>query len=276
MPNHLVLVRHGESEGNYARGRAKRGDDSLFTDEYRNRADHQHRLTPRGVEQARIAGRWVTQFVLGTFDLEHFDRYYCSPYIRPMETAGNLGLPMNDEGWRLSYLVRERDYGDMEGLTPSEFIEHYPHSAKKRSVDPLFWKPPGGESYAEVAETRVREMYDTFHREIPGGSVIIVAHGEFLKSNRLALEQPTTEQWEQWEDDPAYKMDNCRAMHYTRINPETGEVDPHMRWMRSVCPWKTPDDPGEWHEFGRQTYSSDRLLEIVEAVPRLIVPGPQF
>lgn len=268
MPNHLVLLRHGESEPNIARRAAKLGNISLYTAEFRARPDYRHRLTERGVEQAQVTGGWITRHVLEEFNLPYFDRNYVSPPIRAVETAGNLYLPTN-EPWRMSYLVRERDYGDIDGMTNEEYETKYPDNAKKRKLDPLFWRPPGGESILEVAETRVRELYDTFHREVPGGSVIISTHGEFMWANRLAIEQPMPEEWDAWEADPSLHIDNCSVLHYTRVNPESGDVMPYIGWVRRVTPWINPDDPGQWEAVPRQMYSSEDLLAMAESVPRL-------
>lgn len=57
MPDRLVLVRHGLSEGNYARDMSKSGDMSYFDDNFRERPGHEWRLMPEGVEQAKRAGQ---------------------------------------------------------------------------------------------------------------------------------------------------------------------------------------------------------------------------
>jgi broad specificity phosphatase PhoE len=58
MPRDLLVVRHGESEGNVAQAAVKRGDDSLM-----RQLDTVHtelwRLSPLGRRQARAAGEWV-------------------------------------------------------------------------------------------------------------------------------------------------------------------------------------------------------------------------
>lgn len=269
MPYHFVLVRHGESEANKVREAASKGDASYTTD-FMERADSHHRLTPKGVEQSEVAGKWIQKHILDAFDLSTFDRSYCSPFVRAAETAAHLQLPLK-QGWRLEYMVRERDFGDIEGITKEQFEQIYPQSAQKRIIDPLFWKPPGGESIAELAETRVREMYHTFHREVAEGSVIVVSHGLFLLANKLALEQPTPLDWGQWATSEAQKMHNCQILHYTRINPKTGEVSPYVRWARSICPWQVAEDEaGEWYEFTRKKYTNDELLSYAQKVSHLL------
>ena len=55
----LVLVRHGESEGNVAYQRSKMGDASMYSGEFLRRHSGQWRLTDQGIEQAEAAGAWL-------------------------------------------------------------------------------------------------------------------------------------------------------------------------------------------------------------------------
>lgn len=59
MPLNLVLVRHGESEGNVAMHFSKRGDHTLFSQEFMNRHSSTWRLTDTGIAQAELAGFWI-------------------------------------------------------------------------------------------------------------------------------------------------------------------------------------------------------------------------
>jgi broad specificity phosphatase PhoE len=267
MPLHFVLVRHGESEANLARDYAKKGNDTYFTDEYRKRADRLSRLTPKGVEQAAAAGKWIQKFIIEPYLPNGFERYYCSPYTRTMETAGSLGLPNAD--WRLSFLLRERDWGDIEGLTRDEFAKTYPDSIAKQKRDPLLWKPPGGESIMEMTESRVREVYDMCHRELADSSVINVTHGEFMWGNRYALEHPTIDEWMEWEKDPKQDLHNCQILHYSRVNPQSGEISKNIEWFRSVDPYNEPDTAGEWQQIIKREFTNSQLLDFAESMPRL-------
>src|SRR3990167_8242342 len=94
MPNHLVLVRHGESEGNVVARAGKAGNHQLFTDEFFERPGHEWRLTDTGVEQAKAAGLWIGRFLLSVYPElnDGFGVYYTSPHIRTRETAGHLAI----------------------------------------------------------------------------------------------------------------------------------------------------------------------------------------
>jgi NAD+ kinase len=68
MPLDLVLVRHGESEGNVASRFAEAGDNSVFSEEFCNRHNSRLRLTDRGRQQASAAGDWIKRNIGDHFD----------------------------------------------------------------------------------------------------------------------------------------------------------------------------------------------------------------
>lgn len=62
MPIDLVLVRHGESEGNLAHQRAHAGDHSVFSNvHFKAKHNPQWRLTDKGCEQAIAAGKYLKE-----------------------------------------------------------------------------------------------------------------------------------------------------------------------------------------------------------------------
>lgn len=270
MPEHLVLVRHGESEGNLVRSAYKAGDNSYLTENFRDRPGHEWRLTPQGEEQAQAAGIWIQEHILSVNGLQNFDRYYYSPHRRTRETAAHLGI--HGAQWRLNRLLREREWGELGGLVEAEHKTQYPNNYGWMKRDPLNWAPPGGESIAQVADNRVREFFDTLQRdqqEKDVNSVLGVTHGELLWATRLVLEYMHNDDYDDAENDPGRKINNCQVIHWTRINPVTGELEPYLRWNRSVWPWKNPDDEGVWQESARRTLTNEQLLAEATTLPRL-------
>lgn len=91
LPIEIVLVRHGEAEGNLAHSQSQKGDDSLWTPEFmvwtifklllnkNQKARHtsSYRLTDRGREEAKIAGDYIRENIT-----EQFDQHFVSEYIR--------------------------------------------------------------------------------------------------------------------------------------------------------------------------------------------------
>jgi len=257
MPKDLILIRHGHSEGNLAVETAKRGDNSFYTPEFRERPGHQWRLTKDGCQQATTTGKWLQRNIGGDFD-----RYYVSPYIRTRETAGLLDIP-NAE-WRISQRLRERDWGDIDAIPLVEFKKIFPHNALRKEIDALYWRPPGGESIADV-RMRVRSFFDTLHRECADKKVVVVTHGEFMWAMRAELEYLNDEQWIAADKDPKMKIYNTQVLHYSKTDPSGQNNTHYLGWVRSVCPWKKDVDSG-WQKIARKKYTGQELLKQVNKV----------
>lgn len=261
MPNDLVIVRHGHSEGNLVMGNVKKGDDSFLTAEFREVPGHRWRLTSEGREQARAAGEWIRQHID-----KRFDRYYASPFVRTMETAALLDLTQAE--WRLDQRLRERDWGEINSVPPGEHRSLYPQNALIKKIDALYWRPPAGESIADV-RLRVRSFFDTMHRECEGQTVIVVTHGEFMSAARASLEYMSDSDWVAADSDRAFKIHNTHIYHYSRRDPETGEIGKYTNWRRSVCPLRDNTDSG-WTRIVRKRFSNEELLEQVNAIEPII------
>lgn len=264
MPNDLVLVRHGQSEANIVQGLLKIEEDAMPPESFLGRHDTHMRLTPDGVEQARAAGRWLLEnFPKG------FDRYYVSPLMRTVETAGSLAINgswVKDDRWR------ERDWGEYSALNEVQKIERYELSHRLKQQHEWFWCPPGGESLATGVRLRFEDILDTLHRETAGQRVIAVTHGETMRVVRYVLERMDPDEWLEDIERDDRKMNNCQVLHYTRTNPQGGEVMPHMQWFRSICPWDSSKswNGGDWITIPpRRRYSDDELLESAASHARL-------
>lgn len=236
LPKNLLLVRHGESQGNVANAAAKVNDYSHFTEEFMNRPGRAWSLSDTGVLQAQAAGKWLRENLNLIEGYEHDEaRFYTSPLVRTMQTAGWLDLPAQAEGeamWRKNRAVRERDWGDIELLPKSVYKEKYPASARKQELDPLYWRPPGGESIADVAGNRVRDFFDTLHRECEDNTVVAVTHGEYIRATHLVITRADDEEYAAWDDISSMRIKNCEIFHYSRYD-EHGVLHRKLnRWRR--------------------------------------------
>jgi uncharacterized phosphatase len=151
----LTLVRHGQTEWNLAR-RIQGSTDIPLND--KGRAD------------ARTAADALSA------SAHHV--IYASPLIRARETAeiiaGELGL----EGPVLDRDLREREFGEGEGMLVPDYIEKYGD-----------WHAvvPGAETLEEVGERALaaldRIARDSRRRSAPAAeSVIVVAHGGVIRA----------------------------------------------------------------------------------------------
>ena len=263
MPLDFVLVRHGQSEGNVASHASRRGDDSLFTPEFRARHSWQWRLSDLGIAQAKAAGEWLR----GEFG--EFDRYYTSAYLRAKETAYYLGF--EDSEWGQEIYLRERDHGDIDSMPLSEREARYAESMRVEKMDPLFWSPPNGESLAQLC-LRADRILDTIHRD-PAQRVAVVCHGVLMWAFRIRLERISLDEFNILDADPSERIKNCQILHYSRIDPETRgsaepAVAPYLNWVRAIAPYD--GDYGDWRPIVRRRLSNADLLADVESVQRLI------
>lgn len=265
MPRDLVLVRHGESEGNLALRMARAGDPNAHAI-VSGKSSARWRLTDRGILQAQITGEWLR----GEFP-NGFDRWYSSEYTRARETAGHLGF--DHARWYLDHMLRERDWGQFDRMSLEERERDHAELLAFQDEEPLYWSPLGGESIADVTG-RFNRVLSSMHREVSEGSGIIVCHGEVMWTARYMLERMTQERFKELHLSRAAhdRINNCQILHYTRIDPATGIEGPYYDHMRSLCP-SHPDPElraGEWTRIKRPVFSSQEMLDGVEQYPRLI------
>jgi len=269
MPLDLLLVRHGESEGNLADQMDQRGDQSAYTPAFRERHSSLYRLTDLGREQARIAGAWI-QRDIG----ERFDRYLTSEYVRAMETAALLGLP--GALWQTEFYLRERDAGLLDALATDEQFRRFPEAMQERDRDAFYWRPPGGESLAEVS-LRIDRVLDTLRRAHTAERVIIVCHGEVMRAFRVRIERIPQHRYVELHSpaDIRDQIHNCQVFHYTRRDPsDPDRIQDYLAWMRSVCPWDPSLSRNAWVPVTRPRYTDGELLALVERTPRLLSGPP--
>ena len=103
-PGRIILVRHGESEGNV--------DDTV----YERVPDHRLSLTDRGFEQARQTGE-VLRTLLDGDSVEA----YVSPYLRTRQTFAALALPVAERDVRVEPRLREQDWANFQD--PADIAE---------------------------------------------------------------------------------------------------------------------------------------------------------
>lgn len=267
LPIDLVLVRHGQSEGNLAKRRSEEGDNGAYSPEFRERHTAEFRLSPKGQEEANQAGVWIRKELHNSTNV--FNRFYVSEYIRAIETAGLLQLP--GATWFTEPYLSERDWGNMDALPVDEREEKFGDALRDRDKQPYFWAPPNGESYMALC-LRIDRILSTLHRECGDKRVIIVCHGEVMWAFRLRLERMSQHRFRELHlsDNSVDRIRNCQILHYSRRHPETGQLDKYLNWLRMVRP--TDDNPVllDWSEISRPRYSNEDLLERANRIPILV------
>ena len=267
LPKRVVLVRHGESEGNVLIERSKKGDDSLYMGKAMEIHSSQWRLTEKGISQATQAGVWLAAQRGG-----YFDRCYVSDYARALETAYQIGFYMPHPEWYIDILLRERDWGYAGKIPRNQMEEKFKDWCEERRQSSFYASPPSGESLAQVYE-RLLHRVDTLHRELSDEDVLFVTHGETIWAFMMIFERMPVPLFEELDrsKDPKDRIHNCQIIEYSRINPEDEEdIRPYFMWKRSICPWDMSLSTNEWTKIVRKTYSNDDLRDRVKQLPHIL------
>lgn len=150
----LYFVRHGETDWNAER-------------RYQGQMDIP--LNARGREQARRNGETLRQAVPHLSELD----LVTSPLGRARETMaimlGELGV--SADRLRFDDRLRELSYGAWEGKLESELPSLDPEGFADREQDRFRWRPPQGESYADLF-ARTGEWLKTVGRD-----TLVASHG---------------------------------------------------------------------------------------------------
>ncbi len=151
LTTHVVIIRHGQSQGN-AEGRFGGHTDTP--------------LSPRGRKQAQATARALAS--------EKFSAIYSSDLPRAIETASPLaklvGVPLETTD-----ALRERSVGVMEGLTFEEAAEEHPEQYQallRRDFEHVL---AGGESYRQTLDRASRQLDDAIEQH-KGGRIALFAH----------------------------------------------------------------------------------------------------
>ncbi len=159
-PKRIILVRHGESEGNLDRSR------------YHTIQDFALKLTPTGVEQAKQAGIQIKEF-LGDEKIY----VYLSPFFRTRETFQYIQESIDKNVVKAieDPRIREQDWGHLRHPDDNKGIIE-----ERDNFSTFYYRIPDGESGADVYD-RVSNFLDTLHRDFEKTNfpenVLIVSHG---------------------------------------------------------------------------------------------------
>lgn len=203
-PKRIILVRHGQSEGNV--------DESVYT----RVADPKVGLTAEGVAEAEECGRRIRAMIQKDEADDWKVYFYVSPYRRGLETLRNLAKSFERSriaGVREEPRLREQDFGNFQDKDQMK-IEKEVRARYGR----FFYRFPNGESAADVYD-RITGFRETLRTDIdigrfqppgeqsPNMNVVLVSHGLTLRVFLMRWYKWTVEQFE-----GLYNMGNGRMI----------------------------------------------------------------
>ena len=172
MPNRLIMVRHGQSEGNV--------NESIYTEQ----PDNTIPLTNLGWDQAKMAGQALRKQMLSKDEERSTVHFIVSPYVRTMETFHGLASAWCDPDvefghikdqhkrkimwynrlaekgitWHEDPRIREQDFGNYQN---QETMNKAKKERHKFGV--FYYRFPNGESASDVYD-RVSTFLDSLWR----------------------------------------------------------------------------------------------------------------
>lgn len=157
-PHRIILVRHGQSEGNV--------DDSV----YERVPDHRIALTSKGIEQATATGARLRSIVTD----ESVD-VYCSPYLRARQTLDALNLSIVPDDVWVEPRLREQDWANFQDTADialqKEQRDRYGH---------FYYRFTRGESGSDVYDrvsSFLESLFRIFETSRSARNVVVVTHG---------------------------------------------------------------------------------------------------
>ncbi len=154
----LYYVRHGLTEWNQ-QGRLQGGRDTP--------------LNASGRKQAVRCGEILRDLFAREGRAAAAYGYVSSPLMRARVTMElvRTALALPPDGYEVDARLAEISFGEWEGLTYQDVLKRDKDVVEKRERDKWLFRPPGGETYEEVA-ARVGAWYATLEKD-----TVVSAHG---------------------------------------------------------------------------------------------------
>ncbi|XP_043720945.1 phosphoglycerate mutase-like protein AT74 [Telopea speciosissima] len=258
LPKRIILVRHGESQGNQT--------DTA----YATTPDSQIPLTPLGIEQARRAGKSIHR-VVSDDGLSHNWKvyFYVSPYQRARSTLREIGRSFPKDrilGVREECRIREQDFGNFQ---EAELMKA--NKSDRLRFGRFFFRFPQGESAADVFDRlssfleslwRDIDMKRLVHNQVCDDEInlVIVSHGLALRVFLMKWFKWTAEQFEL-----LYNLDNCEcrviqlgaggkyslAIHHSEKELVKWGFSPEMIADQK---WRANANKGDWNDKYLDTF----------------------
>ncbi len=189
-PKRIILIRHGESEGN--------ADPSV----YKSKPDYALELSEQGMQQAQKAGTELA----GIVNKESVF-FYVSPFWRTRMTFEQIAGSLQPGQFRFveEPRLREQEWGHLRSEEDKRKID-----AERDAYGPFYYRIPEGESCADVFD-RVSDFLGTLHRDFnkqdfPENAVIIT-HGMTLRLFLMRWYHWSVEEFESYGN-----PDNCQIV----------------------------------------------------------------
>lgn len=214
----LWLVRHGESIANRAAAAAESEGLDTISVQFR---DADVPLSDLGRRQAEALGSWLATNAASARP----PSVWVSSYRRAIETTSiALRAADLDVQVRVDERLRDRELGILDLLTSGGVERLHPAEAERRRwLGKYYYRPPGGESWADVA-LRVRSILNDLDlaTETPDPGVIMIAAHDAVVMVFLSV---------------CLSMSEAELMEFARTNTVTNASVTRLIRPSSTGPW---------------------------------------
>lgn len=201
-PLNIILVRHGQSEGN------------VNKEIYGKKPDYALELTKFGKDQAKTAG----DNIFGLVGCRDPIQFYVSPFWRTRQTYEIIekSLPANHNKFYEDPRLREQEWGHLKARYSPEL------EVERDTYGHFYYRFPDGESCADVFD-RISDFLNTMHRDFEKvnypRNVVIVTHGMTMRLFLMRWFHMSVEEFELLHNPP-----NC-GMYILSLDNKSGKYD---------------------------------------------------
>lgn len=224
-PKRIILIRHGESEGN------------LDRNTYASKQDYKLLLTPNGIQQAENAGIELKK-IIGDEEV----MFYVSPLWRTRMTFEYIASQLGRDKirWREDPRLREQEWGHFRDLKANIQIDD-----ERNKFGTFYYRIKDGESCADVYDRIsdfMHSLFRSFDRNEVPENVVVVTHGMTLRMFLMRWYHWTVEEFETLRNPK-----NCEIVQM-QMNPDTDKYVLVSELKRRKLP---PEDIYNWKFIDR-------------------------
>lgn len=178
-PKRIILIRHGESEGN--------ADKRM----YGQKPDYALLLTDKGKKQAAAAGALLKELVQ-----DEQLKFYVSPLYRTRQPFKQISTCFPDSQFlsKEEPRLREQEWGHLRSMEECIEIEN-----QRNDFGTFYFRIPDGESAADVYD-RVSDFFNTLYRDFDRKdyppNAVMVTHGMSIRLFLMRWFNYTVEEFE--------------------------------------------------------------------------------
>lgn len=180
-PKRIILIRHGESEGNCDRN------------VYSQKPDYALLLTEKGKQQATHAVMRLQELVAN-----EEVQFYVSPLFRTQQTYQQIVKIFPKQQYRMKEepRLREQEWGHLRSLEQCKLVDE-----ERDAYGTFYFRIPDGESAADVYD-RVSDFFNTLFRDFAKPdfpqNAVMVTHGMTIRLFLMKWFHHTVSEFEEW------------------------------------------------------------------------------